>query len=234
MSQIIFSDELIIIVPSYSQTEKHKHNMLHIFVGEELLKMEINGEIIEGKNIVLEQDVIHKGPVGKLNYFLFVDATSSFAELLRNKWLKKGKYAVIDTDYLKLQEISEESIKQIIYDFFGRDSLMRRVTIDKRITEVLNEIDSFKCLGVKVPELANRFSYSESFFTHLFKKETGISLKSYLLMKQFEYAWTEINAGKKITDAVMDAGFASPSHFSDVCRRMTGISAVNVLKKADL
>ncbi len=111
---------------------------------------------------------------------------------------------------------------------------MRRTTIDKRITEVLDEIDSFRCLGVKVSELANRYSYSESFFTHLFKKETGISLKSYLLMKQFEYAWTEINSGEKITDAVMDAGFASPSHFSDVCRRMTGISAVNVLKKADL
>jgi methylphosphotriester-DNA--protein-cysteine methyltransferase len=111
---------------------------------------------------------------------------------------------------------------------------MRRATIDERITEALNEIDSFKCLGVKVPELANRYSYSESFFTHLFKKETGISLKSYLLMKQFEFAWKEISKGKKITDAVMDAGFASPSHFSDVCRRMTGISAVNVLKKADL
>jgi AraC-like DNA-binding protein len=234
MSKIFFSDELIVVVPSYSQTEMHKHNMLHIFVGEEMLKMEIDGDIIEGKNIVLEQDVIHKGPVGKLNYFLFVDATSSFADLLRNKWLKTKRYAVINSDCLNIQEISEDSIKQIISDFFGRDSLMRRATIDERITEALNEIDSFKCLGVKVPELANRYSYSESFFTHLFKKETGISLKSYLLMKQFEFAWKEISKGKKITDAVMDAGFASPSHFSDVCRRMTGISAVNVLKKADL
>ncbi len=234
MSKIFFSDELIVVVPSYSQTEMHKHNMLHIFVSEEMLKMEIDGDIIEGKNIVLEQDVIHKGPVGKLNYFLFVDATSSFADLLRNKWLKTKKYAVIDSDCLKLLEISEESVKQVITDFFGRNSLMRRTTIDKRIIEVLNEIDSFRCLGVKVPELANRYAYSESFFTHLFKKETGISLKSYLLMKQFEFAWKEISKGKKITDAVMDAGFASPSHFSDVCRKMTGISAVNVLKKADL
>ena len=159
-----------------------------------------------------------------------MDATSSFAELLRNKWLKKGKYAVIDTDCLKLHEISEASIKQIISDFFGRDSLMRRTTIDMRIIDALNEIDSFKCLGAKVPDLAKRYSYSESFFTHLFKRETGISLKSYLLMKQFEYAWTQISMGKKITDAVMDAGFASPSHFSDVCRKITGISAVNVLK----
>ncbi len=153
MSKIFFSDELIVVVPSYSQTEMHKHNMLHIFVGEEMLKMEIGGDIIEGKNIVLEQDVRHKGPVGKLNYFLFVDATSSFADLLRNKWLKTKKYAVINSDCLNIQEISEDSITQIISDFFGRDSLMRRATIDERITEALNEIDdrilfSGDCLAI--------------------------------------------------------------------------------------
>ncbi|MBR4342948.1 MAG: hypothetical protein IKP88_09645 [Lachnospiraceae bacterium] len=205
MSKIFFSDELIVVVPSYSQTEMHKHNMLHIFVGEEMLKMEIGGDIIEGKNIVLEQDVRHKGPVGKLNYFLFVDATSSFADLLRNKWLKTKKYAVINSDCLNIQEISEDSITQIISDFFGRDSLMRRATIDERITEALNEIDdrilfSGDCLAINQNGGYSLFN----FFTQNpeLNKKSLHRLKASIEKLPIEYVCTGHSGMHKMSDKI--------------------------------
>ena len=205
MSKIFFSDELIVVVPSYSQTEMHKHNMLHIFVGEEMLKMEIGGDIIEGKNIVLEQDVRHKGPVGKLNYFLFVDATSSFADLLRNKWLKTKKYAVINSDCLNIQEISEDSITQIISDFFGRDSLMRRATIDERITEALNKIDdrilfSGDCLAINQNGGYSLFN----FFTQNpeLNKKSLHRLKASIEKLPIEYVCTGHSGMHKMSDKI--------------------------------
>lgn len=205
MSKIFFSDELIVVVPSYSQTEMHKHNMLHIFVGEEMLKMEIGGDIIEGKNIVLEQDVRHKGPVGKLNYFLFVDATSSFADLLRNKWLKTKKYAVINSDCLNIQEISGDSITQIISDFFGRDSLMRRATIDERITEALNKIDdrilfSGDCLAINQNGGYSLFD----FFTQNpeLNKKSLHRLKASIEKLHIEYVCTGHSGMHKMSDKI--------------------------------
>lgn len=95
---------------------------------------------------------------------------------------------------------------------------------------MMEEIDAFKYTDKKVSDIARSYGYSESYLTHLFKKETGVPLKNYMLMRQFEYAWTLISKGCKITEAAMEAGFSSSSHFSDVCQKLTGISAMDVMK----
>ena len=104
---------------------------------------------------------------------------------------------------------------------FTGDVQLSKLNMDERILQLLKNIDDFKHLGDWVSELAEKYSYSESYLTHLFKNETGIALKSYLLMRQFEYVWREVMKGRSLTDASMDAGFSSPSHFSDVCRKLT-------------
>jgi NifU-like protein involved in Fe-S cluster formation len=40
MSRIYFEDTYIVVIPSYQETEKHKHSMLHVFVGNESLRMD--------------------------------------------------------------------------------------------------------------------------------------------------------------------------------------------------
>ena len=97
--------------------------------------------------------------------------------------------------------------------------------------KLLEDIDAFCYLGKRVSDIAYNLGYSESYLSHLFKSEAGVSLKSYLLMKQFEYVWTKITQGEEITSVSLDAGFASPSHFADVCLKLTGISAKDVLKQ---
>lgn len=212
----------------------HRHNMLHLFVGKEEIFVQTEKESASARVLVLEQNVMHRAPQGKLDYFLFIDATSEFARELRNNYLQNKKLASIDTKELRAPVFSEAEITKRLSDYFGQNILFRRKEIDQRVWGLLDEIDSFKHCGKRVSALAKRYGYSESYFTHLFKNQTGVPLKNYLLMRQLEFAWVQINKGRKITDSVMDAGFASPSHFADVCQKLMGISAADVLKKADL
>ncbi len=231
MFKLFFEKTYIIVVPTYKETLVHHHNMLHVFFGNDDLRLSAGGKELCGNVIILENDVEHKAPDGEIAFFLFVDPTSHFAEVLREKFLRGEPIAVFNLPDLMFDKtnITEEIIKKTVFDFAGEVQLSK-LNLDERILQILQNIDSFKHLGERVSELAEKYSYSESYLTHLFKNETGIALKSYLLMRQFEYVWREVMKGRSLTDASMDAGFSSPSHFSDVCRKLTGISVTKVLE----
>ena len=229
--QLFFEKTYIIVVPTFKDTLVHHHNMLHVFFGNGDLLLSAGEKDLCGNVIILENDVEHKAPDGEIAFFLFVDPTSHFAEVLREKFLK-GEPAVevnLSERNFDKASLTEDIIKKTVFDFAGEVQLSK-LNLDERILQILHNIDSFKHLGARVSELADKYSYSESYLTHLFKKETGIALKSYLLMRQFEYVWREVMKGRSLTEASMDAGFSSPSHFSDVCRKLTGISVTKVLE----
>ena len=226
MSRIFFEDTYIAVIPSYKGTKKHKHSMLHVFVGNDTMRMEGTNP---GRLIILEQNVVHKGPEGDIAFFLFVDPTSNFADILRKDYLKGNDvFSSVESDMSF--EPDEKGIRSFIAGKFGESCFVRRENIDDRISTLLEEIDNCMYLASKVSDIANKLNYSESYITHLFKSETGVSLKSYLLLRRFEYVWQKISAGEKMTSAILEAGFSSPSHFSDTCRKLTGISASDVLR----
>ena len=229
--QLFFEKTYIIVVPTFKDTLVHHHNMLHVFFGNGDLQLSAGEKDLCGNVIILENDVEHKAPDGEIAFFLFVDPTSHFAEVLREKFLKGEPAVAVNLSERNFDKTSltEDDIKKIVFDFAGEVQLSK-LNLDERILQILHNVDSFKHLGARVSELADKYSYSESYLTHLFKKETGIALKSYLLMRQFEYVWREVMKGRSLTEASMDAGFSSPSHFSDVCRKLTGISVTKVLE----
>ena len=226
MSRIFFEDTYIAVIPSYKGTEMHKHSMLHVFVGNDTIHMEGTEP---GRLIILEHNVVHQGPEGDIAFFLFVDPTSNFADILRKDYLKGNDvFSSVESDMSF--EPDEKGIRSFIAGKFGESCFVRRENIDDRISTLLEEIDNCMYLASKVSDIANKLNYSESYITHLFKSETGVSLKSYLLLRRFEYVWQRISAGEKMTTAILEADFASPSHFSDTCRKLTGISASDVLR----
>lgn len=229
--QLFFEKTYIIVVPTFNETLVHRHNMLHVFFGNGDLLLSAGGKDVRGNVIILENDVEHKAPDGQIAFFLFVDPTSHFAEVLRENFLKGQPAVAVNFSEATFDKpsLTEEIIKKNVFDFAGEVQLSK-LNLDERILQILHNIDSFKHLGARVSEIAEKYSYSESYLTHLFKNETGITLKSYLLMRQFEYVWREVMKGRSLTEASMDAGFSSPSHFSDVCRKLTGISVTKVLE----
>lgn len=226
MSQIFFDDIYIAVLPTYEATGLHKHSMLHIFVGNGTLQLENN---VRGNLIIIEQNVHHRRPSGDLLFFLFVDPTSAFADVIRSDYLKGNAHFASDINVENIN-VTEQGIKEFVKEMFGESCFIRRKGIDERIVSLLESIDRYEQLESKVPQIAGKMNYSESYITHLFKNETGVSLKRYLLLRRVEYVWKRIVAGESITDVALRAGFSSPSHFSDTCKKLTGISVTDVLR----
>ena len=101
---------------------------------------------------------------------------------------------------------------------------------DERIIEFLSKLDHCTCLDHSVEKFAEELNISTSRLSHLFSEQVGIPLKSYLTLHQLENAYKDILNGSSITDASMNAGFDSPSHFAATVKRLMGLPTRKMVK----
>lgn len=83
--------------------------------------------------------------------------------------------------------------------------------------------------GCTATTLAQAEHLSTPYFLRVFGRETGTSFRRYRLWARMLRAAESIAAGADLTRAAADAGFASPSHFSDAFLAMFGLSATALL-----
>jgi AraC-like DNA-binding protein len=84
-------------------------------------------------------------------------------------------------------------------------------------------------LNLSAAELASDCGLSTSRFLHLFPAHTGTSFRRYRLWARMLRVAHLISAGRNLTTASADAGFASPSHFSEAFYRMFGLQPSRLL-----
>jgi AraC-like DNA-binding protein len=101
--------------------------------------------------------------------------------------------------------------------------------IDPRIAFAANRIRTDPATTLSSRELAAEAGLSESRFLHLFRDELGTSLRRYRLWVRLVAAGAAISAGKNLTTAAVDSGFASPSHLADRFKATFGLSATQLL-----
>lgn len=102
--------------------------------------------------------------------------------------------------------------------------------MDERIVELIDYIKVHDISETVVPELAKLVSLSTSRLTHLFREQTGVSLKNYLLLSKLKAAYACVIRGDSITDAAIKNGFSDSAHLAAACKKLTGISMSMVLK----
>ncbi|MDO5696143.1 MAG: helix-turn-helix transcriptional regulator [Eubacteriales bacterium] len=73
---------------------------------------------------------------------------------------------------------------------------------------------------------------SESRLSHLFKAETGMNLKNYMVMMRMKKAFMLINSGQSFTEAAVNAAFYDSAHLCKVVKKYTGITVSDVFKKS--
>lgn len=101
--------------------------------------------------------------------------------------------------------------------------------MDPRIELVAKQIRDDPTHVESAGDLAAAIGLSESRFLHLFRQETGSSLRRYRLWSRLTRAGAEIAAGQSLTVAAVEAGFTSPSHLSDRFKSTFGLSATALL-----
>jgi AraC-like DNA-binding protein len=105
-------------------------------------------------------------------------------------------------------------------------------TIDPRVSEALSALDAGAALDRGAPYFAARAGLSTSRFLHVFRAHAQVAFRRYRLWARMRAAVTAISRGADLTQAALDAGFATPSHFSAAFRAMFGVapSSLNAVR----
>ncbi|MFC8042522.1 helix-turn-helix domain-containing protein [Nocardia sp. NPDC057353] len=109
------------------------------------------------------------------------------------------------------------------------DYRIARTPTDPRIAAVLRDLLDDPAGARGAAGCAAAAGLSTSRFLHLFGAQTGTSFRRYRLWARMLRAGRGIAAGGDLTRAAADAGFASPSHFSDSFHALFGLTASALL-----
>jgi AraC-like DNA-binding protein len=102
-------------------------------------------------------------------------------------------------------------------------------TPDERVLTAARHLLRHTNPSPSATELAGSVGLSTSRFLHLFREHTGTSFRRYRLWARMLRAGSLLSEGKDLTTAAVEAGFASPSHFSDSFHAMFGLPATKLL-----
>ena len=96
--------------------------------------------------------------------------------------------------------------------------------LDERIADAIGYIDDLETKRVAAGELAEQIALSESRFLHLFKSETHITVRKYLMWRRAVDAALMVVQGFTITEAAHAAGFTDSAHFANVFKQIFGLT----------
>lgn len=104
---------------------------------------------------------------------------------------------------------------------------------DQRILTAMEKIRAGLSEPVSCRDVADAVFLSQSRFSHLFRQQVGMTFAAYLIYQRLLYVYTRILAGSSITEAALEAGFSSSTHFAEVNRRVFGLSASSITKNLE-
>jgi len=189
------------------------------------------------RGIVIPSGVAHTANTDKNKVLIFLfDNTTTIAKQIKN-----------------LAILSDEAVDEIIkayYCFENSDksnscyrefiecvykcanlSVVENIVIDNRIKSAIAYIQLNIHEPITCSDVANHIFLSEGRFSHLFKEQVGMTFSAYLIYQRIMKTYTEIINGKSITDASIEAGFSSSTHFAETNKRIFGLSASAIKKE---
>jgi AraC-like DNA-binding protein len=245
MNYIIKCGRNIAAISDRVQAGSHKHWLLQMFItSTKKLNIEVNGELIPCDAILVNTDTKHTFDTkGDVHFTMLIDPTTELGRSMRCLLKDQPFYVfpneeakVIQQDFLNALTQKDHGalisfVQSIILQFTSGDVSV----FDDRIIKVLDLLDG--CAHEDEQHQIKYFSketyLSESRLAHLFKEETGIPLKSYIVLHKLQRAYEPIFNGENITTAALSAGFDSPSHLAYTNKMMTGMSATDIIKDSE-
>lgn len=90
--------------------------------------------------------------------------------------------------------------------------------------EILQYIETNLAEQLTVNQIAKKAGYSEYYFSHLFKKEMGISVMDYIIKRKLVKASEYIISGDNILDTALNFGWQTHAGFTKSFKRAFGFS----------
>ena len=244
MNRIYWDLDKISMLTDSMDASSHSHGMMQFFVClKDSLNIKVKGKKIDCTCILVNKNIKHSFKTeNQICFTSVIEPTSSFGMEL-NTLLGDKDYFIPEENQTAqiqmsltpmLENFSKESYEKLmtaISECFGWNQ--SKNSLDDRIVNLLDMLAHCSCDDHSIEEYADKLCLSPSRLSHLFSEEVGIPLKKYLSLHQLERAFENILNGESITEAAMEAGFDSPSHFAFTVKRMMGLPARNTVKNSE-
>ena len=239
MTDILFEYDHILIRSEYRTPDIHKHLAAHIVFGiKDELTCIVGADTFKCRGAFIASDVEHTiyAETGDMLLFL-LDTTSEMARIVSENYLHSNDYAMMEkatvdmmADIWKKCSDDLKEADQRLLEVCGIYKGVKPAT-DERIQKVLSYLEGSDTIPTDIMgQLCSEASLSESRLSHLFKEQMGIALGRYLALEKMKKGYLHYCNTRNITEAALNAGFDSPSHFAATCKRMFGISFSEFVK----
>ncbi len=239
MTDILFENDHILIRSEYRTPDIHRHLASHIAFGiKSDLTCVVGEDTFRCRGVIIASDIEHTifAEAGDMLLFL-LDTTSERARFVQKNYLCEKEYSLLDAATVRqMSSIWEKCMDDLkladkkLLAVLGIDD-SKEVVVVERIQKVLSCLEASNYIGENIMEkLCDVACLSKSRLSHLFKEQMGIALGRYLVLAKMKKGYLHYCSTGNITEAALNAGFDSPSHFAATCKRMFGISFSEFIK----
>ncbi len=197
----------------------------------------------QGSALVFHSDLLHGTTLAKtMSEYSFFSYASNEALHLSDQEKKIILDCFAKIEYEIAHAIDKHSKKLIVsnielflnycmrfYDrqFITRDNVNKGLLtkFESLLFDYLNS-DKIETIGIPtVSYFADQLHLSTNYFGDLFKKETGSTVKEYILLKLIDIAKEKIyDKSKSINEIAYELGFKYPQHFTRLFKNETGFT----------
>jgi AraC-like DNA-binding protein len=200
----------------------HSHPAIEIIVAQKGdFKLSINNVDHWGlKLAVIESNVSHKLSFtdSTINILIIEHQDKRIKNFLHEQGIKPEK------GHCLLKENTNTEIITHILHHIGTKPFQSQY--DPRVQEALNFIENNQVGYFELKkELNKRIPLSESRFSHLFKANTGVSIKRYFVWCKLKLSiQTHLKKKESLFNSLIDTGFYDQPHFNKVYKSLIGTS----------
>lgn len=229
----------ILIKGALFDLHSHAHHAIQLCVPlQGPVRMMIAGEpVVSEQAVVIGSDVDHQLQAGEC-LILLIEPESHWGHWFNSRYLTtsetKAQWVQLKIDSQALASTEMSRWVGIVFEQIGVPDCGKR-HLDPRIIKTLETLDAMPlnamAMTISANEMAQRVALSESRFLHLFRQETQIAWRPYLLWRRLLMAVSQVLAGHNLTMAAHQAGFSDSAHFTRSFKKMFGINAKQVLSR---
>lgn len=180
------------------------------------------------KGVLHDELNYEEGSIFACNFSYDGDLPNNTCTMPGDPFILSTTRKIIDENTRKqglYRNIIECYITEIIIHILRKQNNISATEPTERMKETVRYLDEYYMTDIDFGELAKSEGYSLDHFRVLFKKETGLSLKKYILDKRLALAKQLIkNTGTSLVDIGLSCGFEYYSQFSLFFKKRTGVS----------
>lgn len=232
MTEIYMTVDHQMLVSGYGNPAYHVHAASHILISlQDKFVCDASGTEYVCRGIMLPGGIPHtvKNDGQPMLVFLLDSSQTVGSRITSITKIPDSIVELIETEYEMLNNADKkQSAYPLFYHHVMKELGFTNIAVsekDSRIVEAIHYIEKHLGENLTIKEVAEALYLSESWFSHLFREQMGISFAGYLVIKRIYAVYMGIVNGKNITEASLEAGFSSSAHFAAANKKMFGITA---------